>query len=154
MRGLTEFGRADLAYRIASNTDYPGWGYMVKQAATTIWELWNGNTAAPAMNSQNHVMLLGDLMTWYFEHLAGIAPAVPGFKKILMKPVFPAGLNFVQASYRTPYGEVSSSWKRGPDGVTWDIIVPPNCGAQVVLPDGKTSEVGSGTYHFDIKTGL
>jgi alpha-L-rhamnosidase len=154
MRGLTEFGRADLAYRIASNTDYPGWGYMVKQGATTIWELWNGNTAAPAMNSQNHVMLLGDLLTWYFEHLAGIAPAAPGFKKILMKPVFPAGLNFVQASYRTPYGEVSSSWKRGADGVTWDIVVPPNCGAQVVLPDGKISEVGSGTYHFEVKTGL
>jgi len=152
MRGLTRFGRADLAYRIASNTDYPGWGYMVKQGATTIWELWNGNTADPAMNSQNHVMLLGDLITWYFEDLAGIAPAEPGFKKILMKPVFPAGLNFVEASYRTPYGEVRSNWRRGADGIAWDIVIPPNCGAQVVLPDGKTTEVGSGTYHFEVKT--
>ncbi|MFR5959193.1 MAG: hypothetical protein ACLUHA_07220 [Bacteroides stercoris] len=25
---------------------------------TTIWELWNGDTANPAMNSRNHVMLL------------------------------------------------------------------------------------------------
>lgn len=32
---------------------------MIENGATTIWELWNGNTADPAMNSANHVMLLG-----------------------------------------------------------------------------------------------
>lgn len=58
MRSLTENGRADLAYKLASNTTFPSWGYMVENGATTIWELWNGNTAAPNMNSYNHVMLL------------------------------------------------------------------------------------------------
>ncbi len=71
MRTLTAYGRADLAYRLASTTTYPGWGYMVANGATTIWELWNGNTADPKMNSQNHVMLLGDLLIWYYEDLAG-----------------------------------------------------------------------------------
>jgi alpha-L-rhamnosidase len=151
MRGLTDNGRADLAYKLASNTDYPGWGYMVKQGATTIWELWNGNTADPAMNSQNHVMLLGDLITWCFEDLGGIAPGAPGFKKIRMKPVFPAGLNFVKASYRTPYGDVVSNWRREGGGISWDITVPFNSGAEVCLPDGKVLEVGSGNYHYDIK---
>lgn len=42
-------------------------GYMAQQGATTIWELWNGNTANPAMNSGNHVMLLGDLLPWCYE---------------------------------------------------------------------------------------
>jgi len=151
MRGLTENGRADLAYKLASNTDYPSWGYMVKQGATTIWELWNGNTADPAMNSQNHVMLLGDLVTWCFEDLGGIAPAAPGFKKIKMKPVFPVGLNFVKASYRTPYGEVVSHWRRDGGIIRWDIVIPANSGAEVCLPDGKVVEVGPGNYHFDIK---
>ena len=36
---------------------------MVTQGATTIWELWNGDTADPAMNSGNHLMLVGDLIT-------------------------------------------------------------------------------------------
>jgi len=156
MRGLTENGRADLAYQLASNTDYPSWGYMVKQGATTIWELWNGNTADPAMNSQNHVMLLGDLITWCFEDLGGIAPAAPGFKKIKMKPVFPTGLNFVKASYRTPYGDVVSNWRRDGSVIRWDITVPCNSGAEVCLPSGeidaaKVVSVGSGSYHFDIK---
>ena len=72
MRGLTDYGSTDMAYTLASNTTYPSWGYMVANGATTIWELWNGNTANPGMNSQNHVMLLGDLLIWYYENLAGI----------------------------------------------------------------------------------
>ena len=61
MRTLTDNGRADLAYTIATQKTYPGWGYMVEKGATTIWELWNGDTADPAMNSGNHVMQIGDL---------------------------------------------------------------------------------------------
>ena len=47
-------------------------GLYGEQGATTIWELWNGNTANPAMNSGNHVMLLGDFLPWCYENLAGI----------------------------------------------------------------------------------
>jgi alpha-L-rhamnosidase len=64
-RVLTQYGRADIAYKLVTNTDYPSWGYMAKNGATTIWELWNGNTANPAMNSGNHLMLLGDLLIWF-----------------------------------------------------------------------------------------
>ncbi|MDR1525392.1 MAG: family 78 glycoside hydrolase catalytic domain, partial [Tannerella sp.] len=60
MRGLTQHGGLELAYKIVTNETYPSWGYMVKNGATTIWELWNGDTGDPGMNSRNHVMLLGD----------------------------------------------------------------------------------------------
>lgn len=91
MRGLTEYGGLELAYKIVTNDTYPSWGYMIKKGATTIWELWNGDTANPAMNSRNYVMLLGDLLIWFYEDLAGIknTPASVGFKQILMEPVFP-----------------------------------------------------------------
>ena len=58
------------------------------KGATTIWELWNGDTADPAMNSGNHVMLVGDLGIWLYENLAGIKPdpEQPGFKHIIMRP--------------------------------------------------------------------
>jgi alpha-L-rhamnosidase len=146
MRGLTEFDHADLATQLATNKDYPGWGYMAVHGATTIWELWNGNTADPAMNSQNHIMLLGDLLTWCFEDLAGIAPAEPGFKTIRMNPVFPRQINYVSASYESPYGVIKSSWRRNGGIVTWDITIPPNTKA---ILNGKTT-VGSGTYHYTL----
>ncbi len=111
----------DLAFRIATQTTYPSWGYMVENGATTFWELWNGNTAAPDMNSQNHVMLLGDLLIWYFEDLAGIRshPEHPGFKKILMHPSFPEGLDHVDASYQSIHGTIGSKWTVRKDTLFW-----------------------------------
>lgn len=126
MRGLTEHGAKDLVYKIATNETYPSWGYMINRGATTIWELWNGDTADPAMNSRNHVMLLGDVLIWMYEDLAGIKnhPDSIGFKKILMAPVFPDGLDFVKASHMTPYGLVSSHWQRNGDSLEWEVIIP------------------------------
>ncbi|MGA4577667.1 family 78 glycoside hydrolase catalytic domain [Limisphaera sp. VF-2] len=136
MRTLTRFGRADLAFRIATQTEYPGWGYMVRQGATTIWELWNGDTADPAMNSGNHVMLVGDLVLWLYECLAGIAPAegAPGFKELHMRPHPVPGLAWVKARRLTPYGWVHSEWRRHADRFEWEVEVPPNSLARLEVP--------------------
>jgi alpha-L-rhamnosidase len=121
---------------IATQKTYPGWGYMVERGATTIWELWNGDTADPAMNSGNHVMQIGDLAVWMYEYLAGIRsdPEAPGFRHIVIRP-YPAGdLAFVKASHKTPYGTIVSSWKRGGGAFTLDVTVPPNTTATVWVP--------------------
>jgi alpha-L-rhamnosidase len=143
MRGLTEFGYADLAYILASNSSYPSWGYMVKNNATTIWELWNGNTANPEMNSQNHVMLLGDLITWFYENLAGIRSdkTAVGYKKITMKPVQPAGLDYVNASYNSMHGLIRSNWKNSVSRFEWNISIPANTSATVYFPALSADEI-------------
>jgi len=143
MRTLTNFGRGDLAYKLASNKTYPSWGFMVENGATTIWELWNGNTADPAMNSQNHVMLLGDLMIWYYENMAGIKsdPENPGFKQIIMKPDFNAGLTYVNASYESIYGTIRSNWKKNKNALEWKVTIPVNSSAVVYLPAANASSV-------------
>ena len=143
MRTLTNFGRGDLAYKLASNKTYPSWGYMVENGATTIWELWNGNTADPTMNSQNHVMLLGDLMIWYYENMAGIKsnPEMPGFKQIIMNPDFNAGLTFVNASYESIHGLISSNWKKTKNSLQWKVTIPANTSAKVYLPTEKALDV-------------
>ena len=136
MRGLTQHGNLELAYKIVTNESYPSWGYMINKGATTIWELWNGDTADPAMNSRNHVMLLGDLLIWYYENLAGIKndPSSVGFKKIWMEPVFPEKLDHVNASYDSPHGKISSEWRRAGDKLTWNITIPANTTATIKLP--------------------
>jgi alpha-L-rhamnosidase len=96
-------------------------------------------------------MLLGDLIAWCFQDLGGIAPGAPGFKRIRMQPVVPEGLNSVQASYQTPYGEVGSRWIKKNGVLAWDISVPPNAEAEVHLPDGKVEVIGAGNYHFEAK---
>ena len=143
MRGLSENGRPDLAYRIASNTTYPSWGYMIGQGATTIWELWNGNTANPAMNSGNHVMLLGDLLIWYYEYLGGIKSdnQEVAFKKIIMDPYIPQDLNYVNASYQSVYGLIESRWKKTNGIFTWQITIPANTSAMVYFPANSVKEI-------------
>lgn len=150
MRGLTRSGHAQLAYTIATQTTYPSWGYMLANGATTIWELWNGNTANPAMNSGNHVMLLGDLMLWYMEDLAGIRPASNGYQTLIMQPCFPNDLTFVKASYLSIHGTISSAWQRNDNGsITWHISLPRGVKADVILPNGKTKHIrGNQTLQF------
>ncbi|WP_345238683.1 glycoside hydrolase family 78 protein [Flavisolibacter ginsenosidimutans] len=156
MRWLTLFGRGDIAYKLASNTTYPSWGYMVKNGATTIWELWNGNTADPAMNSQNHVMLLGDLLIWMYEDLGGIQSDATdvGFKKIIMKPSFVKELTFVNASHDSPYGKIESNWKREGNSLSWNVTVPANATALLYVPAGSTDAVKEDGKRIDAAQGV
>ena len=143
MRGLSRYGRPDLALTLATNRTYPSWGYMIDRGATTIWELWNGDTADPAMNSGNHLMQLGDLIAWDWENLAGIQadPAAPGFKHIMMKPDFPQGLEWVDASYESMYGMIGSHWKRTGGGLSWSVEIPANTTATLRVPASDVSQV-------------
>ena len=55
---LCELGRADIAYAMLTSTEFPGWGYSIKNGATTIWEHWDSYTEErgirTGMNSFNH----------------------------------------------------------------------------------------------------
>jgi len=178
MQTLSEGGLAGVAYQIAAQKSYPGWGYMIDHGATTIWELWNGDTANPAMNSGNHLMLVGDLVTWFYQNLAGIRTdrAHPAFKHIIMRPTPAGDLTSVKASYDSSYGKIVSEWKIAGGRFIWDVTTPPNTTATVYVPakepgavmeGGKQAseangvkflrpeagtavyEIGSGIYHFE-----
>jgi alpha-L-rhamnosidase len=154
MRGLSENGRSDIALKIATNRTYPSWGYMIEEGATTIWELWNGNTADPSMNSANHVMLLGDLVVWFYEYLGGIKnyPESVGFKQIEMKPYPVDGLSYVTASYRSSHGLIKSAWKKEGTRFTWSITIPGNTSAIVYIPTvDKDSITESGAKISSVK---
>ncbi len=176
MRGLTEIGSPDLAYGMLQKTDYPSFGYMIKKGATTIWEHWNGDGMERWIDSQNHVMLLGDLLIWFYENMAGIKSddAHPGFKKLIMKPLLIDRLSHVDCSYHSVHGQITSSWKKDGASFQWNITIPANSSATVCIPataldnvteSGKSlseagistskveggyvvCEIGSGTYRF------
>jgi alpha-L-rhamnosidase len=143
MRVLTEYNHTNLAFTLASNKTYPSYGYMIANGATTIWELWNGNTAAPNMNSQNHVMMLGDLLTWFYENLAGIRPDKEevGFKKIIMKPALPDDLLFVNASYKSSYGLIKSNWEKNDGIMEWNVSIPANTSARISIPSKSIDDI-------------
>ncbi len=136
VRLLSDRGQTDVAYRMATEESYPSWGYMAKQGATTIWELWNGDTADPAMNSGNHLMLVGDLGAWMYGYLGGIRsdPRKPGFRHIVIRPYMPDGLESTRASFRSQYGVIATHWRRNARGVELDVQIPPNTTATLMIP--------------------
>ncbi len=157
LRTLSDNGFADVAYLLATQKSYPSWGYMAEQGATTIWELWNGDKASPKMNSGNHVMLLGDLLTWCYQYLGGIKqqPAGQAFwrdcGRLTLKPSFEIqDCDWVKCSYDTPYGRVVSNWKKSLQHVDWHVEIPSNTTAEVCLPNGKVELVSSGSYDFSV----
>ena len=177
LRTLSEQGFSDVAYLIATQKTYPSWGYMAEKGATTIWELWNGDTANPRMNSGNHVMLLGDLITWCFQYLAGIntapssfllppsspssspasallcggvATAPPPSRHFTLRPDFSIqDLSSVDASFVSPYGPVVSRWSKTLQHLHWEVTIPCNTTADICLPSGEVRTVGSGTHILD-----
>jgi len=171
---LSDAGRADLAFDIANQKTFPGWGYMIDRGATTLWEHWafSDNTY-----SHNHPMF-GSVGEWFYKALAGIQPApdAVGFDKIIIKPQAVGDLKWVNASYDSVHGMIVSEWSlkqgrfklhvRVPIGATATIYIPATdissvteSGKQISHAEGVTLlgqteknvivTVGSGDYFFE-----
>jgi alpha-L-rhamnosidase len=91
-------------------------------------------------------MLLGDLLIWMYENVAGISSDTNevAFKRIIMKPSFEISLDYVIATYESPYGKIVSNWKKENAQLKWDISIPPNTVAVVYLPAKSINEVKEG----------
>ncbi len=150
MQTLTDAGQPDVAWTIATQTTRPSWGYMLSKGSTTIWERWDYDTRDPGMNSEALLIQAGNLDAWFYQTLAGIRPAAPAFKKILIQPNVVGDLRWVKAHFDSPYGRIASEWKIEGDKLTMDVTVPANTTATIVVPgkNGGTHEVGSGHYQF------
>ena len=63
--------RPDIAYALATQTNYPSWGWMIKTGATTLYEQFGGD------NSHDHPMF-GCISAYFYKYLAGIQPDPAG----------------------------------------------------------------------------
>uniref|UniRef100_UPI00403F812B family 78 glycoside hydrolase catalytic domain n=1 Tax=Paenibacillus sp. FSL R5-0519 TaxID=2921648 RepID=UPI00403F812B len=182
---LSDAGLHDLAYTILFQEDYPSWLYQVTQGATTVWEHWDGikedgSLWSADMNSFNHYAY-GAIGEWLYRYVAGIKSDEhqPGFRMVHIEPQPGPGLDWVEASLETMYGQVASSWHRLAEGEmeirvhipvnTRGTVRLPGADAQIVLEQGKPLEqvnevqdirsigddievtLGSGSYQFKYK---
>ncbi|MGP3960705.1 family 78 glycoside hydrolase catalytic domain [Nonomuraea sp. 3N208] len=132
-RVLSRAGRHDALWEFATSTGRPSYGYQVRHGATALTEAWDGPTRGL---SQNHFML-GAIDAWFYRGLGGIgqAPGSAGFRRLLIDPAVPGGLEWVRASTGTPYGQAEVSWARREDAFTLEVGVPPGSSAEIRLPD-------------------
>jgi len=129
---LTDNGQAEVAYRMATHTSYPGWGYMIAEGATTLWERWEKLTGH-AMNSQNHIML-GSIDAWFYRVIAGLSPVLPGWKAVRVRPYVLGDLAFAEATLETIAGKVHSAWKKAEDSFSLEVTIPVGATGEVHVP--------------------
>ncbi len=157
LKVLTENGRTDIAYTIMNQRDFPGYGYLMDDKNSTLWEVWDGGGEDANGSGHCHPMF-GSVVAWFYYALAGIKPDIsnPGMKHFYIEPKPVADLKYCKASYNTLYGKINSEWEIDRDGnFKLKVEVPVNTSATVILPewgDAKEklapSEVPSGIYHF------
>ena len=155
---LCDLGHIDDAYLLILQHDCPSWLYPVKMGATTIWERWDsmlpdGSINPGEMTSFNHYAL-GAVADWLHRIVGGLAPAEPGYKKILFRPQPGGGITRASAQHLTPYGLAECVWEYHGGKMNVMVTVPPNTTGMVSLP-GRESEfgsIGSGvhswSYHY------
>ncbi|MGH9345418.1 MAG: family 78 glycoside hydrolase catalytic domain [Terriglobia bacterium] len=138
---LADAGRSDVVYDIESQTNRPGYGYILKQGATTLTEAWDANPRA----SQNHFML-GHLDEWFYRSLAGIsmAPGATGFSEIVIKPQPVGHVTWAEASYHSIRGLVASHWSLHGRRFEMRVTLPPNTVATVYVPAANAASVTEG----------
>ncbi len=140
---LMEADRNDLIYGMANTTDYPGWGYMLANGATTSWEGWTG---------QSHIHdTLISIGAWFTEGIAGIRSdgKSAGFQHFVIKPAAVGDLSFARAKYRSIHGDIVSDWRIEKGTFKLHVTVPPGTTATVLLPGKAGVEVAAGTHSFE-----
>ncbi|MCA8994587.1 MAG: family 78 glycoside hydrolase catalytic domain, partial [Planctomycetaceae bacterium] len=144
MQVLTAVERPDVAWSIATRTERPSWGYMIRKGATTSWERWDTDTQDGGMNGESQKILSGNFEAWCYQTLGGINydPAQPGFRHIILKPQIVGDLEWVKTSHDSVYGRIVSEWQKSENGeFEWTVIVPPNTTATAYVPCKNARDV-------------
>lgn len=153
LRALVDYGYVDTAYRLATQTERPSWGNWIESGFTTPLETWAIRETFRD-SSANHVFF-GDIAAWMQSHIAGIRYDAmrPGFRHTIIRPAFPQGLEWAEASYNSVSGHISSKWQRTGRRISLEVIIPLNTMA-TVYADQKYEVRGTGSpirFEFDLK---
>ncbi|HEY5583795.1 MAG TPA: family 78 glycoside hydrolase catalytic domain [Ruminiclostridium sp.] len=171
---LSKYGKIDTAFRLMTGKTYPGYGHMVENGATTIWERWESDNINNVMNSRNQPMH-ASVCVWFYKHIAGLMPASDaiGFNKVVISPCIPDKLSNAQIKYKTINGCIEASWEKSGKQLEMNVVLPFNTTARVILPvleskgyenknliltesskpifkDGKSAVLGNGIYSVEV----
>lgn len=135
LMSLAKYGRNDIVYEMANQTDYPSYGYWVMQGCTTTPEYWDMSY------SQNHCMM-DHIEEWFYSELGGIKNSgEDAYHHFTIKPYIAAGLNNQQTQFDSAYGQILSSYEKTDNSYDYEFVVPANTSATIIIPVEKGHRV-------------
>ena len=137
---LVPEGYGEMMYDMLVKTDYPGWGYMMANGATTIWESWSG--PAGRVGDADSMSMWATIDKVFYNDLAGIrgpgyyhdSEMEPGFRSLQISPFIPNNLDWAQGRMRTATGMVVSRWEKTTEGLVMLVQVPQGSEAVLTAP--------------------
>jgi len=154
LEALTRAGQGERMFRIMTQTTYPGWGYMVDQGATTVWECWgrywSGCTWGDRVGRRADSMpMWAGATEFMIGDLAGIqGPGYfrndccrPGYAHVAIAPNVLGDVTWARASILTTRGRIASNWRLTQTGISLEVQIPANATARITVPvsdAGKT----------------
>lgn len=134
---MRELDKNEIAWRLANQRTFPGWGFMLAGGATTLWETWAYPDNSP---SQNHPMF-GSVDEWFYRSLLGINAAAPGFEKIMLKPQPAGDVHWAKGDYSSVRGKITSDWKIQDHRFIFKISIPAGVSAEIWIPAASAGQV-------------
>jgi len=139
---LSEYGHAETAAQMVNQKSFPGWGFMLEDGATTLWEHWefSDNTY-----SHNHPMF-GSVSEWFYKWVAGIQAdsSAIGFDKIVIRPQIISEVNWAKAHYNSIHGKIVSEWELDGETLRLNVEIPVNTTATIYLPSNDSTKIKEG----------
>jgi len=137
----------EYAYRLLENEEMPGWLYMPKMGASTVWESWEGTHAQSGIASLDHYSK-GACVAWLFKTMCGIR--IEGENRFAIAPRPGGHFTWAEAKYQSVYGTVASKWERRDGKTIYTITIPANCTAEIRLPGQTETTVSTGSHTWEI----
>ena len=133
---LSDYGYADVAYRVLTQTTYPSWGYWLENGATSLWEMWESTA-----RSHDHYFL-GTYDEWFFSYLGGVKDVADGYKSFTLEPLMAGDLKRVDVALDTVRGELAIEWElKENNKAAFNVTVPFGSTAKLILPTSSANGV-------------
>jgi alpha-L-rhamnosidase len=134
-----------ILYEMITKKDYPGFGFMLENGATTTWEHWRGERS----RIHNCYNAPG---SWFYQSIGGIQPLeeYPGYERFLLAPRPPNSVTWAKVSKETYFGTIKVEWKKEQNQIVMQVTIPTGSRAKLVLPNGvKTCVIDDETSKPD-----
>lgn len=108
----------DVIARFILREEHPSYYAFILDGETTLGEYWETNP-----RSHCHDMM-GHIIEWYYNGIAGIVPEEAGFEKIVICPYLPESMREFTCSYSSVKGEIRVHVKEEDDRILVELQVP------------------------------
>lgn len=104
-------GMNDVISRFILKENHPSYYAFILDGETTLGEYWEKNP-----RSHCHDMM-GHIIEWYYNGIAGIIPQKPGFTEVLIRPWLPESIHEFTCQYDSAAGMIRVHVKESEEGI-------------------------------------